>query len=253
VANASEVDPSTLVKPVWGVQWQVSRYYEVLIGPKIDPFCFSVIPSNSSEGALCYRADYGAQYADATFNGGEGALRIDLNAKSIVGNVSSTVLHEGPNFWIVNTFPWYTLGTQQCVCTEVYQGGDKSTTAMYPVQYNWTEQLVFVAREEVGVEYTGTTQVTTTPNRKQQHHACFSIVTLMKLYHVFYARFFPCVVLLYYFVSLSGPRPLGVRPSPRVERPANWRHHSHVPALQRTSSIPSRNCGEQHAGPRVVS
>jgi len=160
VANASEVDPSTLVKPVWGVQWQVSRYYEVLIGPKIDPFCFSVIPSNSSEGKLCYRADYGAQYADATFNGGEGALRIDLNSKSIVGNVSSTVLHEGPNFWIVNTFPWYTLGTQQCVCTEVYQGGDKSTTAMYPVQYNWTEQLVFIAREEVGVEYTGTTQVT---------------------------------------------------------------------------------------------
>ena len=66
------------------------RYYEVLIGPKVDPFCFTVIPSNSSEGDLCYRADFGAQYFNASIAGG-GALRIDLNAKSIVGNVTSEV------------------------------------------------------------------------------------------------------------------------------------------------------------------
>ena len=29
---------------VWGNQWQVNNYNEILIGPKRDPFCFQVFP-----------------------------------------------------------------------------------------------------------------------------------------------------------------------------------------------------------------
>ena len=95
--NASEIDPSTLVKPVWATSWTADIYYEVLIGPKSDPFCFSVIPGNSSEGDLCYRADYGQQYYDMEE---AEALRYDLNMKSVVGNITSTIVHQGRNFWM---------------------------------------------------------------------------------------------------------------------------------------------------------
>ena len=97
IANASEIDPSTLVKPVWATSWTADIYYEVLIGPKSDPFCFSVIPGNSSEGDLCYRADYGQQYYDMEE---AEALRYDLNMKSVVGNITSTIVHQGRNFWM---------------------------------------------------------------------------------------------------------------------------------------------------------
>ena len=124
---------------------------EVLIGPKTDPFCFSVIPGNSSEGDLCYRADYGQQYYGSgpflapctlllvvphshasalpslalptlllvtshlhascflsilTDMEVAKALRYDLNMASTVGNITSTIVHQGRNFWIINKFPW---------------------------------------------------------------------------------------------------------------------------------------------------
>ena len=158
VANKSDVDPATLAAPVWGRSWVSGTYFEVLIGPKLDPFCFSVIPSNSSEGGLCYRADYGSQWYDMTVDGPH-ALKYDLNSQTSVGNITSTVLHQQTNFWITNHFPWYASGLHQCVCTKVREGGATSDNFYYPIQYNWTDNLFYVGRERVGVEYTGTTQV----------------------------------------------------------------------------------------------
>lgn len=152
VANASDVDASTLIKPVWGPKWSAPVYFEILIGPKVDPFCFSVIPSNSSTGDLCYRADYGSQIYDMT-EGGPGAVRFDLNSKTPVGNITSEILHADTSFWIVNKLPWYALGVEQCICTQVHEGGAASSSLSYPIQYNWTSQMSYIGRENIGIEY----------------------------------------------------------------------------------------------------
>ena len=108
VANASDV--SHPVHPVWGETFTVPFYNEVLIGPKTDPFCFTAFPSNSSEGKLCYRSDSGRQVYDAV---NAGALRYDLDVKTSVGNVTTTIVHQGRNMWIVNHLPWYAAGVHQ--------------------------------------------------------------------------------------------------------------------------------------------
>lgn len=151
VANASAVvtEPP---HPVWGSTFTVSNYNEVLIGPKVDPFCFNTAPSNSSVGKLCYRADSGQQVYDAVK---AKALRYDLNVKTEVGNITTEVLHKGENMWIINHLPWYAAGVHQCICTKIEQGSDVTAPKMYPVQFNWTEQMYYIGREELGIEYMG--------------------------------------------------------------------------------------------------
>ena len=138
------------VKPVWGPKFTLHHYNEVLIGPKTDPFCFNAFPSNTSKGKLCYRADSGSQTYDA--KGGLG-LRYDLNVKTVVGNVTTMVLHQGENMWIINKLPWYAAGVHQCICTKVHQDSDPNSPDMYPVQYNWTDQMYYMGREKIGIEY----------------------------------------------------------------------------------------------------
>jgi hypothetical protein len=151
VNNASGVDPSTLIKPKWGAKFVTTNYNEVLIGPKVDPFCFQVAPSNQSTGKLCYQRDGGMQTYDMT-PGGPKALRDDLVLDSTVGKIQSTVIAQGLNLWIVNKFPWYAAGTHQCICTNVHQGSDPTSPFLYPIQYNWTQQMYYVGREKIGVE-----------------------------------------------------------------------------------------------------
>merc|ERR1711990_1257992 len=152
VANASGVDPKTLIHPVWTEKWATSGYNEVLIGPKVDPFCFQVAPSNQSTGKLCYQKDGGMQTYDMS-PGSAKALRDDLILDSEVGKIQSTVIAQGLNLWIVNKFPWYAAGTHQCICTNVHQGSDPTAPFLYPIQYNWTQQMFFMGREKIGVEY----------------------------------------------------------------------------------------------------
>jgi hypothetical protein len=85
--------------------------------------------------------------------GGPGALRDDLTLYSSVGHIQSTVIAQGLNLWIVNKFPWYAAGTHQCICTNVHQGSDASSAFLYPLQYNWTQQMFFIGREKIGIEY----------------------------------------------------------------------------------------------------
>lgn len=152
VNNASGVDPKTLIKPVWTEKFATRGYSEVLIGPKVDPFCFQVAPSNQSTGPLCYQKDGGMQTYDMS-PGGPAALRDDLTLYSEVGHIKSTVIAQGLNLWIVNQFPWYAADTHQCICTNVHQGSDPKAAFLYPIQYNWTQQMFYVGREKIGVEY----------------------------------------------------------------------------------------------------
>ena len=46
VGSADEVTPGP--RPVWGTRWHLPVAYEVLIGKKMDPFCFQTFPGNDS-------------------------------------------------------------------------------------------------------------------------------------------------------------------------------------------------------------
>jgi len=148
VAGPSEIDPSTLKRPDWAVQWYAHEYYGVLIGPKNDPFCFQVFPSNSSQGDLCYQPQQGPQAYDMTKSF---ALRYDLQVATVVGNITSKIIHQDIDFWVVNKFPWYLGGFTQCVCTTAKEGGVGAP--VYPLMYNWTDNLSFIGREKLDVEY----------------------------------------------------------------------------------------------------
>lgn len=150
LGDATSVTPGP--KPVWSETFTANEYKEILIGPKTDPFCFNSFPSNSSAGNLCYRADYGSQTFDAR---NARALRYDLTVESSLGDIGSMIIHQGVNMWIVNHMPWYAFGVHQCICTTVKQAGDATAAKMYPVQYNWTQQMYFMGRERLGVEYMG--------------------------------------------------------------------------------------------------
>jgi len=147
-------DHSKLIKPVWSSKWFAKDYQEIIIGAVRDPFCFQVFPGNTSEGKLCYRHDSGTQSYD--MEGGEAGphtLYEDLDLDTKVGSVESKVIHQGQSFWVVNHFPWYALGIHQCICTEAHEGADPSQPGVYPVQYNWTQQMFYIGREIIGVEY----------------------------------------------------------------------------------------------------
>ena len=63
-------------------------------------------------------------------------------------------MHQGPNMWIVNRFPWWSLGIQQCVCVDIKENGDDTNpTPIYPIKYTWVDNLEYIGREIVGVEY----------------------------------------------------------------------------------------------------
>ena len=48
VSNADDINPEDLKRPVWGTQFTLQQVYEILIGPKNDPFCFVVFPGADS-------------------------------------------------------------------------------------------------------------------------------------------------------------------------------------------------------------
>jgi len=156
VAGPEDVDQDSLIKPVWSPKWQANSYNEIIIGAHRDPFCFQVFPGNTSEGTLCYRHDAGTQTYDMT--GGmadshRATLYEDLTLDTKVGQIESKVIHSQQEFWVINHFPWYALGAHQCICTMAHEGADPSQPGVYPVQFNWTQQMFYIGRETIGVEY----------------------------------------------------------------------------------------------------
>lgn len=53
---------------------------------------------------------------------------------------------------MVNKLPWYAGGIHQCICTTIRENG-VGEKIYYPVQYNWVDNMVFIGRELIGVEY----------------------------------------------------------------------------------------------------
>ena len=98
---------------------------------------------------MCYVNQYGHKYYDMET---ARAFREDLEVETTLGNVTSLVLHQGDNFWILNKLPWFTFGIHQCACVHIREGGT-GKEPIYPIQYNWVDQLTFVGRERLLVEY----------------------------------------------------------------------------------------------------
>lgn len=144
IAPASDIDPKTVKPVLWGTVWSLSVSYEILIGKKNDPFCMGVFPGPDSEGHLCYIEQTSTgKYYDMEVT--KAYLR-NLNVKTIFGNVSATILHQGETLWHVNTMP---VDIEHCACV-LPRGGPNP---IYPVQYNWIDELVFVGRERLAIEY----------------------------------------------------------------------------------------------------
>lgn len=147
---------STVKKPLYPKQFTHTKYHDVLIGRKTDPFCFAFFPENNSSGTECYRAE------DATnkwYDISKEAVRTDYNVKmngafGLFGNITSTVTHVGKYMWIVNKL-W--AGVEQCVCTD--PGRTHCTAAPNCSSYVWhwdfAKDAEFVGRERIGVEWVG--------------------------------------------------------------------------------------------------
>jgi len=143
-------DVSDPIRPVWGTQWTLPIAYEILIGKKNDPFCFQSFPGADSIGDLCYRKQTGSKVYDMLE---AHAFREDLELETPVGNMTSTVFHQGKNFWVVNKLPWYVGGIHQCICTHIRENAIENGVYYYPVQYNWVDKLVYMGREIIGIEF----------------------------------------------------------------------------------------------------
>lgn len=138
-------------RPIWAAEMQVEPYYSVQIGPKLDPFCFQAIPSNTSAGPLCYQEQSGSQLYD--FASGADVLQFDVHLSTALGAVDSTVVARDTDLWIVNTLPWYALKARQCICTSPREGASAASPAVRPLSPKWTTRLRLVGVERIGVEY----------------------------------------------------------------------------------------------------
>jgi hypothetical protein len=92
------------------------------------------------------------------------AFREDLEVTTDIGiNVTSTIIHQGTNFWIVNNI----IGVTQCICTQIGESGSESDRLYYPVQYNWIDKMVYIGREVIGIEYINEVREVSVPRRSQ--------------------------------------------------------------------------------------
>jgi len=156
-------DDAAPVRPEWAQQnsgkFTVESDRFIMIGKKTDPFCFSFFPSNNSVGDQCYRRQTGTLTVDMTQE--QKSLTYDLKIHipwpsdkfSLFGNISTKILHHGKNMWIVNNL--YHL-VDQCVCIEPHSSdghGGHNPLDVFPVIYNWTDNLNYLARERLEIEY----------------------------------------------------------------------------------------------------
>jgi len=144
-------DNKSLKRPIWGADFTETMSHEILIGKKIDPACFQAFPGNESNGDNCYKPQDCKIVTDFKK---KNAMKLDClqsgNAWNLLGKVRSVILHQGQHMWITNHLP---LKITQTICTGPREGGDKAKPPIFPVQYNWVDNLIFVARETINVEY----------------------------------------------------------------------------------------------------
>jgi len=159
VANASEVDPKTVAKPLYPKQFTIKRkdgkqggYSDTLIGWKTDPFCFGFFPQNDSTKPMCYRSEDAfikyydiereAQRADYTIHNG--------GLFAAFPNITSSILHVQDQMWIQNDL-W---GVKQCICSN--PSGNHCTNPpckAYVQHWDTFASAQHLGRERIGVEW----------------------------------------------------------------------------------------------------
>jgi hypothetical protein len=159
VANASDVDPKTVTKPIYPKQFTVQRkdgkqggYSDTLIGWKTDPFCFGFFPQNDSIKPLCYRSeDSLIKYYDIE----KEATRIDytIHNEGIFGifpNITSTILMVQDTMWIMNHL-WV---VDQCICANPSGNHcENPPCKSFIHRYDTFETAQHLGREKINVEW----------------------------------------------------------------------------------------------------
>ena len=143
VANATDIDPSTIAKPYLPEIFTNTGFYEILIGQKTNPLCIGSFPGPDSLGPHCYQPQQGTFYYDWT----NYQLRIDYNQKGSLVNTTLTTYHKEGEMWIIVD---YNL-LKQCVCADP---GRKYNFTIYPVNPQFMrEDSRFIGRELLYIEY----------------------------------------------------------------------------------------------------
>jgi len=166
IANASDVDMSTVAPPLYPKKFTVKRkdgkrggYSDTLIGWEVMDSCFSFFPQNDSHGPLCYRSEESiVKYYDISKEAARTDYSLHLTGlPPSVPNTSSMILQRGKQMWIVNDIAG--AGNMQCVCTN--PSGEHCTSWLkhkipcYSYVWNWDTfaSAQYLGRERLGVEW----------------------------------------------------------------------------------------------------
>jgi len=159
VAEAKDVDMSTVTPPIYPKQFTVKRkdgkqggYSDTLIGWKTDPFCLGFFPQNDSIKELCYRSeDSTVKYYDIERE----ASRIEYTIHnegpfSVMPNTSAVILMVNDRMWIQN----HLWAVDQCVCSDPSGSHcDNPPCHTYIHRYNTFETAQYLGREKINVEW----------------------------------------------------------------------------------------------------
>ena len=53
--------------------------------------------------------------------------------------------------WIINHFPWWSFGLEQCVCVDIKEAGDDDNpNPIFPIKFDWVDNLIYIGRELLG-------------------------------------------------------------------------------------------------------
>ena len=142
VANATDIDISTLALPYFPNEFTNTGFYEVLIGKKKNLACIGSFPGPDSIGDLCYTKQEGTFHYDWN----NYRLRFDYVQPGFV-NTYLTTYHTKGDMWIV---PDYRV-IQQCICVDA---GRSFNGTLYPVNPKFMEKdSRYIGREQLFIEY----------------------------------------------------------------------------------------------------
>jgi len=137
IANATDVDNSTIATPYYPEVFTNTGFYEVLIGKKYDPFCLVSFPGPDSIGSHCYMPQQGEFYYDWPNK----QLRIDYNKLYWPYNTTLTTYHNKGDMWIISNYKFL----EMCVCNDL---------EFYPVNPDFLrEESRYIGREKIMIEY----------------------------------------------------------------------------------------------------
>ena len=55
--------------------------------------------------------------------------------------------------WIINHFPWWSFGLEQCVCVEPKEAFEDNSNSIFPIRLDWVDNLLYIGRELLGTDF----------------------------------------------------------------------------------------------------